>query len=311
MSEASLTSGLRESDLASKIDPLGFAQFVKKIRSFFDQRACHEVITPVLREHGSVDQHMHHLVASQHHDGKSAGFLQPSPEYAMKMLLSEKSCDLYQCCPVFRADEKGRWHHPVFTMLEWYRVNWDHFALMQEVLTLVAALLGDRPRRLITYSELFRQAFGINPIHASFEDCIEAAKAKGHLPPLGLPEDKNACLDWMIACCMDEQLSQVDYLIVYHYPASMAALSRLTDDGQFSQRFELFVSGVECGNGFYELNNAVIQRERFMQDNALRLKNGLLPIPIDEDFLASLAKLPDCSGVALGLDRLYAISQSQ
>ena len=239
-----------------------------KIRSFFSEREVLEVQTPVLGEGTVTDPFLEAIAVPGY------GFLQTSPEYFLKRMLAAGVPDCYQLGPMFRADEVGRLHHPEFTMLEWYRLNFDHHALMQEVAALVDVVLGASEYVTVTYETL--------------------------VGDLDKPRDE---LDLVFA---DACTALQGRVFITQYPADQAALARLDPaDPSVSARFELVIDGIEIANGYWELTDAEEHRHRFQRDLETRQSRGLDPKPVDDAFLQALdAGLPDCAGVALGVDRL-------
>lgn len=282
------------------------ADFLAAIRAFFAARAVLEVDTPLLAPYGNPDPQLGNLRSS---DG---GYLQTSPEFAMKMLLSRGSGDIYQLGHVFRADEHGRRHRREFLLLEWYRCGWDHERLMAEVVELVWELvprLVDRPVRRLDYDDLFRERFGVAP--AELDD--EALRALGTAwAGQALDLNRDGQLDLLFSLALQPSLGAGTLDFVQHYPPSQAALARLVQvKGQSrAARFELFVDGLELCNGFWELIDAAEQGERFAAENRRRRAEGLDEVPADPRLLAALARgLPDCAGVALGVERLLMLAR--
>ncbi|HEY9030989.1 MAG TPA: EF-P lysine aminoacylase EpmA [Kangiella sp.] len=283
------------------------AKLLSTIRAFFDEREVLEVDTPALSHHGVTDRYMHSMTADI---GCSAekGFLQTSPEYAMKRLLAAGSGSIYQICKAFRQDEVGAKHNPEFTMLEWYRLGFDHFQLMDDVFGLVTEVLGPKQRKDFTYQQVFIDYLGIDPLSIKDDELEQFARSN-----LGsLPEDleRDDFLSLLFEDKIEPQLGKRGtVLFIYDYPASQAALARISEtDPRVAHRFELYIEGVELANGFYELANSEQQLARFNADNQWRKSNNLPEIAIDQRFIAALEHgLPECSGVALGLDRLLMI----
>jgi len=233
----------------------------------------------------------------------------------MKRLLAAGSGCIYQIARAFRDGEAGRRHNPEFTLLEWYRVGFDHHQLMHEVAELATALLADRlllaEPEWLSYQALFEQRLGFNPHQAT---CVELAAAAGRqgvsIPP-GMPtEETDPWLDLLLTHCLEPHLGQGRLCFLYDYPASQAALARLRPgDPPIGERFELYLNGIELANGFHELGDAVEQRRRFAAENAMRQVQGLPVMPVDENLLAALETgFPDCAGVALGFDRLVMLA---
>ena len=283
------------------------ADFLAAIRAFFAARGVIEADTAQLRACGVTDPQLVPLAA----DG---GYLQTSPEYALKILLAAGAGDLYQLAHVFRGEEEGRKHRREFMLLEWYRCGYDHLRLMDEVTALVHALLPasrDRPVRRTPYPALFRDRFGIDIHHA--DDATIRRLATAHIPESAAwPLTRDAMLDLLYSHYIEPQLGRGALEYICDYPPSQAALARIIEnaDGEVvAARFELYIDGMELCNGFWELADAAEQRARFLADNRARVQAGLPQIPLDEDFLAALAHgLPDCAGVALGVDRLLMLA---
>jgi lysyl-tRNA synthetase class 2 len=229
----------------------------------------------------------------------------------MKRLLAAGSGDIYQLCRVFRDDELGRWHQPEFTLLEWYRVGWDDARLMDEVDALLREVLtGERavrPSVRVTYSDALERALGV-AADASPERIAEELAERGIDVPRGLGPD--ALLDLAFASVVVPSFAPEALTFVYDYPATQAALARLKPGPPLvAARFEVFARGIELGNGFHELTDAAEQRRRFEREIDARRRAGRPAPPLDEDLLAALASgLPDCAGVAIGIDRLVALA---
>ena len=229
----------------------------------------------------------------------------------MKRLLASGSGDIYQICKVFRDGESGSLHNPEFTMLEWYRTGFDHLRLMDEVGTLLTELLGTRlsaPPERLPYREAFRRALGVDPQTAPTPAL--AAIAASQLGATGLGADRDECLDLLQGALVAPSLGRGRITFVHDYPASQAALARLLPgDPPLAARFEAYVEGMELCNGFHELADATEQRRRLEAEQARRRARGLPVPPVDERLLAALAAgLPDCAGVALGLDRVAMLA---
>jgi elongation factor P--(R)-beta-lysine ligase len=243
--------------------------FLGRIRDFFRTRNVLEVQTPVLMP-GTVTEPMIDSIAVPGY-----GYLQVSPEYAMKRLLAAGAPAIYQLGPAFRDGERGRWHNPEFTLLEWYRPGFDDVALMAEVADLVNLLLGGGDFRAVRYGDLVNAAVTGDAADLAYaEACAELGGR----------------------------------VFVTHFLASQAALARLHDDGETAARFELIVNGVEVANGYLEAGNVVDLRARFMADNQRRRVLGKVQLPPDEQFLSAMTEgLPLVSGVAMGVDRLFML----
>lgn len=287
------------------------ARLLAEVRAFFAEQGVWEVETPILSRAGASDPHLASFATDYHGPGGPCRlYLHTSPEYPMKRLLAAGSGSIYQLARVFRDGEAGRRHNPEFTLLEWYRVGCDHWALMAEVEALLLRLLaGQRTLRAseyLSYADAFRP-LALDPHTASIADFRACAARHDLIPPPGMPEDDpDPWRDLLLTHCIEPHLGQQRLTFLYDYPASQAALARLNPERPHTAaRFELYLDGVELANGFHELAASAEQRQRFLQDNALRVARGLPEMPLDEHLLAALsAGLPDCAGVALGFDRL-------
>ncbi|MBS0212872.1 MAG: EF-P lysine aminoacylase GenX [Proteobacteria bacterium] len=288
------------------------AQLYATIREFFARRGVLEVETPILSQAGNTDTHIESFRArfDGHADaGPRERWLRTSPEYPLKRLLAAGVGDCYELGRVFRNGEAGARHNPEFTMLEWYRVGWDHRRLMRETAELVCAavaLVGRSVRvRETTYRGVFVDALGIDPLRAD-EASLRAPLDGIVLDPAGLERDD--WLDLLLTHRIQPQFDGDELLLVHDYPASQCALAKLrAGDPPVAERFELYLGTVELANGYHELADAAEQRARFLRDRERRAGRGLVEPPLDERLLAALgAGLPDCAGVALGVDRLLA-----
>ena len=280
-------------------------------REFFARRGVLEVETPILSAAAVSDPQIESLAT--HIAGLTAPvFLCTSPEYAMKRLLAAGSGDIYQICKVFRDGERGRWHNPEFTLIEWYRLGFDDAALMTEVEALIGFLLSPyrrlAPAERLSYSAALRLHAGVDAHEASERELSEAARRHGIECDADL--DRDAKLDLLMGLVVGPRLGVERPCFVCDYPASQAALARLKPGPvPVAARFELYIDGVELANGFHELIDGEAQRARFERELALRRMRGQVRPPLDERLLAALgAGLPDCAGVALGFDRLVAMA---
>jgi lysyl-tRNA synthetase class 2 len=286
------------------------AAMLAAAREFFAGRRVLEVETPILSGAAVSDPQIESL-ATRVAGMAARSYLCTSPEYAMKRLLAAGSGDIYQICKVFRDAERGRWHNPEFTLIEWYRLGYDDAALMTEVEALVGCLLAPRrlePAERLSYSAALQRHAGVDAHAASDGDLAESARRHGVVCDAEL--DRDAKLDLLMGLVVGPRLGLDRPCFICDYPASQAALARLKPGlPPVAARFELYLNGVELANGFHELVNAGEQRARFGQDLALRRARGRTESPLDEHLLAALAAgMPDCAGVALGFDRLVAIA---
>ena len=300
------------------------AQLLADIRAFFSARNLLEVDVPALSLSTVTDPHLQSIPAQV---GSQQQFLQTSPEFYMKRLLAAGLGSCFYLGKAFRQDEQGRRHRPEFTLLEWYRVGFDDLQLRREVLELIAALAGDVSHRQVSYRDLFVEYLSIDPHSATADELALLAKSRldFHWPdqgadaigntlgntPLGSAMDKSSWLDLLFSHCIEPRLdsSCLDTIVlVYDYPACQCALAKIerNERGQtVAKRFELFWNGMELANGYWELTDKHEQAARFENDSQTRRQLGLPAVEPDARLLEALATgLPECAGVALGVDRL-------
>jgi elongation factor P--(R)-beta-lysine ligase len=309
-------------------------RILEAVRRFFAVRGYVEVDTPALQVSPGLEPHLQAFATELHDpcDGRTLRrYLHTSPEYAMKKLLAAGEPRIWQLAHVFRNGERSATHHPEFAMLEWYRAGASYRDLMDECAALVracqelagAAALTWRGRsadarcnwQRITVAEAFSERCGIDllataPDPARPEMALLAAAASG----IGIAphpgDDWEALFFRIFLDQIEPHLGIGAPTILYDYPAAMAALSRRrADDPRLTERFEVYVCGLELANAFGELTDPVEQRARFHADQARKQALYGETYPIDEDFLAALeAGLPPCAGIALGFDRLVMLA---
>jgi lysyl-tRNA synthetase class 2 len=287
------------------------AAFLARIRAFFAARGVLEVDTPFLVNHPVSDVHVHS--ARVEFPDAPPHFLHTSPEYAMKRLLAAGSGDIFQICHVVRALERSRVHNTEFTLLEWYRIGFSLDDLMDEVEALVrdlAAHLAAGTTQRLTYRDAFRRELALDPYEASHAELARTARSLGFVRGGTSADTRDDLLDFLMAARIGPALGRQGLTFIYSYPASQAALARRDpNDARAAERFELYSDGVELANGYHELASSVEQRERFDADNEERRRRGMPTFAVDEHLLAALAAgLPDCTGVALGVDRLLMLA---
>lgn len=285
------------------------ARLYTMLRAFLAGRNVLEVETPILSAAGNTEPNIDGFCTSfsGHVDaGARERWLRTSPEYPLKRLLAAGIGDCYELGRVFRNGEAGGRHNPEFTMLEWYRLGWDHRRLMRETIELVEAALAMVGRRadvvVTSYRQLFLDGLGLDPAHASVEQLQEPLMEFG-INPDGLVHDD--WLDLLITHRLQPDFPRDRITAIHDYPASQCALAKIRPgDPPLAERFELYLGPHELANGYHELNDAGEQRARFERDNATRRRRGLRELPLDERLLGVLDDLPDCAGVALGVERL-------
>jgi len=286
------------------------AEVLAAIRAFFADRGVLEVETPLLASAPVTDLHLQALSCRYRGPGADQGrklYLQTSPEFAMKRLLAAGTGAVYQICKAVRDGEAGGMHNPEFTILEWYRPGWNHHRLMDEVDELLQLVLGTRPGDRLTYATIFERHASVDVFSANDEELVSRAETLGVTQPNALGRDD--LLNLLLTHVVEPQLGRGRPTFVHDYPASQASLSRIRPgDPPVAERFEVFSEGIELANGYHELTDPVEQRQRFEADIAARRAAGLPEVPIDERLLSAIEHgLPDCAGVALGVDRLLMV----
>ncbi len=284
------------------------ARLYRDIRDFFAVRQVLEVETPSFSAGCVPDPNIKPFFTSYHHGPSSKKlFLQTSPELPMKRLLAAGSGAIFQICKVFRNGEAGRLHNPEFSLLEWYRTGFNQNDLILEIDELLQILLNCLPISRLTYSKAFEKYTSIHPLDNSTSDL------QNYATQLGLENgndlERDACLQFIFSYRIEPLLGHICPNVITDFPATQAAMARKrTDNPQLAERFEVYVQGIELANGFYELTDPEEQRQRFENDLATRQALNMPTYPLDERFLTALESgLPDCAGVAIGLDRLLML----
>lgn len=287
------------------------AEVFHKIRAFFYEREVLEVDTPCLSLGSISDPHIEVLSTQTKTLGKHVTYyLQTSPEYAMKRLLASGAPSIYQLGKVFRAEEIGRRHSIEFTMLEWYRLGFDHWQLMNEIDDLLSVLTNDVIiSERLSYQDAFLRHVGLDPFSASLSDLQQCCHQHTEY---GLEEmDRDTLLELLFTTLIEPQIGQNQPCFIHSYPASQAALAKQqieSSGARTAARFELYWRGMELANGYFELTDAKEQQQRLQEDMAQRAEQHQVWRQVDERLIRALEKgLPDCAGVALGVDRLLML----
>ena len=271
------------------------AIILQKIRQFFTEREVLEVDTPALSHATVTDEHLHSFATEFTHPfatQTSTLYMQTSPEFAMKRLLSAGSGAIYQICKSFRNEEAGRFHNPEFTMLEWYRPGFNHHQLMSEINELMQLVVGCEKADSVTYQNVFKQYLDCDPLVASLSELRTLAGRCGYQELAATENSKDTLLMLLFSQEIEPKIGQQRPCFVMDFPASQAALAKISDANPLvAERFELYFKGIELANGFHELTDSKEQLARFEQDNAIRQKRKLKP-----NFTK---KLSDCSSRAL------------
>lgn len=289
------------------------ADIIKSIRQFFSERGVLEVETPCMSHASVTDVHMSPFITCFTPPGQTDAqplYLMTSPEYHMKRLLAAGCGPIFQLCHSFRNEEMGRQHNPEFTMLEWYRPHYDMYRLIDEVDDLLQQVAACPPAERLTYQQAFLRYLELDPLTADKKQLRDLAIKRDLGNIAQQEEDKDTLLQLLFVDGVERHIGKEHPVFIYHFPASQAALAQISaEDHRVAERFEVYYQGVELANGFHELTDATEQRQRFTRDNRKRVSLGLNEQSVDENLLAALAAgIPDCSGVALGVDRLIMLA---
>jgi len=293
------------------------ANILTDIRHFFQSKKVIEVETPSLSVGTITDPYLD-AFCSKYNFFESSDFsvsqilyLQTSPEFHMKRLLASGYGSVYQICKAFRHEEFGRHHNPEFTILEWYRLGFDQHDLIDEVDELLSAILKSTKAEKISYQEVFLKFVNTDPLTASFTELYNVIELHNKAEDWLLDsKDCDLLLQFIFSEIIEKQIGLTAPCFVYNFPVAQASLAKeCPKDRRVAQRFECYFKGIELANGFNELTDANIQMARFEQDNQKRKLLGLPMKEIDKNFIdALMLGLPQCAGVALGIDRLMMIA---
>jgi lysyl-tRNA synthetase class 2 len=281
------------------------------IREFFKKRNVLEVDTPLFRKFTVTDPYMNAFSVTSTLRGHQ-GYLQTSPEYAMKQLICDGSGDIFQLSKMFRSEEQSDIHASEFTMLEWYRIGYDHMRLINEVCLFIQNAIGELDVEILSYQTLFISKLKFDPFNISLAQLKEASECLLDDIPENLLFDNYLTL--LFSEIIEPQFNQEIITVVHGYPKNQASLAKTRTENQIitADRFEVYCGGMELANGFNELSDASEQLKRFEDDNKTRSELGYENIEIDNSFIQSLKSgLPDCAGVALGVDRLLMVKLNQ
>ncbi len=280
------------------------ANLLNQLRAFLTERGYLEVQTPLLCQGAATDIGLNPIPVTL--EKEKTYYLQTSPEFAMKRLLAQFQCPIFQICHAFRGAEHGRNHNPEFWMVEWYRPNWTYEALMDETDQLMQTVAKTPPAQKISYQNLFFEKLNIDPLTASDEQLVKLAEAHDYHD-----DSRSQLLDFLFSHLIEPDLGQQAPMIVYDYPAESASLAKVKEqENPVAMRFELYYKGLELANGYDELLDPAVLKARFKADNRARTINNLPTIPEDKYLLAAMeAGLPQSAGIALGFDRLLMTIQ--
>lgn len=291
------------------------ARLLARTRAFFAARGFLEVETPLVSADTVVDRYLDPLSVTLPFDPRTPEkgrtlWLQTSPEFGMKRLMAAGGQALYQITRAFRGGEIGPRHNPEFTIVEWYRRGDTMADGMQLLSDLAEALLSLGPADQLSYAEAFAWRVGLDP-HCATVDQLRAAAERLKVQPSGsfAETDRDNWLNLLVGLVVEPELGKTRPTILHSYPASQAALARVSGDPPVAERFELYVRGVELANGYHELVDPEVLRARNRAANAVRAADGRPTLPEESRMLAAMDHgLPDCTGVALGFDRVVMLA---
>ena len=282
---------------------LHYQYLTRNIRDFFYSRNVVEVVTPSLLVSPATDVYIDSIEVSVNHAlSKSSKFyLHTSPELEMKRLLSRGSGDIFQICQVFRDNEHGRINSNEFTMLEYYRVGFDMHQLIDEIKDLLIMLGKDDAIKKMSYAQVFSDIAKIDILNSDFEDLKNILESHDLNSDYDYIEDMQMVL---FVHLIEPKLKTIPVCFIYDFPRQQAALAQI--DGLVAHRFEMFIKGTEIANGYQEIQTSKEYRDRFEIELGKRKSLSKSIGSLDEDFLDDLEDgLPPCSGVAIGIDRLF------
>lgn len=288
------------------------AAMLQRVRGYFDTQGVLEVDTPALSHSAVSDTQIESFAIGESLVSDTPLFLHTSPEFCMKRLLAAGYPDIYAICRVFRDGEAGRRHQPEFTMVEWYRLDFELNDIIADTLGVITAALAERappgePRQ-IDYRDAFLDATGIDPLTAGVAELAEQTGADSDLRQ-AIGNERNDWLDLVLSQRVMPTFADDRLTVLRHYPATQAALARrCPGNALVADRFEVFLGEIELANGYVELTDAAEQRQRIDTDNEERRRRGRPERPVDEGLLGALdAGLPECAGVAMGVERLQML----
>ena len=285
-----------------------------RIRRYFHDNGTLEVDTPALSASAVSDVQIESIAATATLSATPL-YLHTSPEFHMKRLLAAGYPDIYSICRVFRDGEAGSKHQPEFTMLEWYRHGMGLNEIVADTVAVVAQALESSTATdridIVEYCPAIQTVCGVDPFVSPVEALADAAGADDDLRA-SVGDHRDDWLDLLMSTRVIPSFSPDRLTVLQHYPASQAALARLSPENpQVADRFEVFIGPIELANGYVELTDAAEQRARMQHDQQRRKERGLPLRPIDEDLLAALKEgLPQCAGVAMGIERLQMLNDN-
>lgn len=283
---------------------------LRRARQFFEERCILEVDTPSLTKAPPVDAHIDLLQTT------CGQFLLSSPELPMKRLLAQGAPDIYQLSHVFRKEEQGPYHLTEFLMAEWYRKGVSLHALIEETCCFCELFLGKKNRIFVSYRQLFEEHLQVDPWTASREELEKIALMNNLEVPDALTKDD--LLSLLLTTQIEPKFTPNCLTIISFYPPSQAALAKTQriDDVEVAERFEIYFTtslhkSVELANGYHEVNSSSEMIRRLQEANRERKILGKTSYPVEPTSFSLFDEIPDCCGVAVGVDRLFMLEQQE
>lgn len=299
------------------------SELLFQVRQFFKSYGYWEIDTPLVSHDTCIDRWLDPFELNI--QGERC-FLQTSPEFAMKRLLCEGADSIFQICKAFRKGESGANHNPEFTMLEWYSTQ----KTLPDQIKFVEYLFNDLlsfviskewlPARTefkfqqMTYESAFQRYAGISAMNSTLTELEALASKFGWKTNSLATDDRDDLLNYILASVVEPELAKLQAVSITDYPATQSALATIRqEEFPVADRFEMYLNGIEICNGYQELTDPQELRERMQAENKKRRENGISEFPVKSFLLQEMAehRLPECSGVALGIDRLVMILLGQ
>ncbi len=283
------------------------AYMLAQARLFFSQKGVVEIDAPILNRASNIDDYIDPITASYCNDQE--GFLHTSPELFLKKILALGSGDIYFLGHVFRDHEKGEHHHIEFTMVEWYRLKLSYQEMIDETLEFVKLFVSETTARIATYEEMLLKYTGLNVFEVNQQSLCEYAQVNLNVSEKLLAGSRNDLLTLIFTEMVEPHFKELGLIAIKDYPAEQAALAKVREvKGQkVASRFEVYYQGVELANGYDELIGSTELEKRFNEHNEKRQLRGKKKLPIDREFIKANGLLPQCTGVAVGFDRLMML----
>ncbi|MBI2436301.1 MAG: EF-P lysine aminoacylase GenX [Candidatus Magasanikbacteria bacterium] len=297
-------------------------EIIRAMREFFWSKNFLEVETPLVLKHPGMEPNLSAMKVDFHNEHRESftAYLHTSPEYTMKKMLASGFGNIFSLTKCFRDEESfGGMHNPEFTMVEWYSVGADLFRLMREVEKMIGFVVkkiekleaGSWKREFVftkvSMKELWLEILNVDlDEYLTTEKMFELCREKGY--SVSEDEQYEGLFYRIFLDEIEPRLATMGGVMIYLYPAPMASLSKKSvEHPGYAERVEVYVDGVELANGFSELTHADEQLKRLQEEQAERKLQGKTRYEIDMEFIDALNTMPECAGIALGVDRLVQV----